>query len=184
MGVRGLSLAQQCKHTDKREPLVLWNACLGAQVGIRFHPTQLQRCICGGEEAICFCSEREQNKHSDSYNRDRYGWAGETGILVWRDVRDWGGDWRDKVVCGQSQHREVTICLVVFVCLSGGGGVIKYHSNRSRAPLGYKWDSSSASPAKSSFITATFLRKMRVADRFVTCATFLKITGCENSSHM
>lgn len=47
------------------------------------------------------------------------------------------GGWRDKVVCGQSQHREVTICLVVFVCLSGGG-VIKYHSNRSRAPLGYK----------------------------------------------
>lgn len=44
MGVRELSSAQQCKHTDKREPLEEWNACLGAQVGIRFHPTQLHHC--------------------------------------------------------------------------------------------------------------------------------------------
>lgn len=62
MGVRGVSLAQQCKHTDKREPLVVWNACLGVQVGIRFHPAQLQHCIHDREEAICFCSEREQKQ--------------------------------------------------------------------------------------------------------------------------
>lgn len=31
------------------------------------------------------------------------------------------GGRRDKVVCIQSQQTEVTICLVVFVCLFGGG---------------------------------------------------------------
>lgn len=62
MGERGQSLAQQCKHADKREPFVVWNTCLGAQVGIRFHPTQLQNCIYDREEAICFCSKREQKQ--------------------------------------------------------------------------------------------------------------------------
>ena len=35
---------------------------------------------------------------------------------------------RDKVVCGQSQHGEVTICLLVFVCLAWARGWKKAHS--------------------------------------------------------
>ncbi len=53
-----------------------------------------------------------------------------------REMQGWGVGWGDKVVCGQSQQREVTICSVVFlylfVCL--GAGVerdTKYQSNRS-----------------------------------------------------
>lgn len=53
--------------------------------------------------------------------------VGRGGVLVWRNVREKGGgdegiDWRDKVVCGQSRDREVTICLAVFVYLSWAWG--------------------------------------------------------------
>lgn len=82
---------------------------------VRFHPTQLQHCIHDREEAICFCSEREQKQTCK-----QTGTRG-TGI---DEVEEGGsGFGRDKAVCGQSRQRSDhllrDVCL--FACLCGRG---------------------------------------------------------------
>lgn len=129
MGVRGLSSTQQCKHTDKREPLEEWNACLGAQVGIRFHPTQLHHCShdvrgVGESGGICFCSKREQNKLV-LQRRVWMRWR-RRNLETCKRGRAEERRCRDKVVCGLSQHRQLTICLAVYL-FGLGMGEVKWH---------------------------------------------------------
>lgn len=135
MGVRVPSLAQQCKHTDKREPLVVWNTCLGAQVGIRFHLIQLQLCINDREEAICFCSETEQKQtfkqtSSKGTGMDEMGreefcsgemWQRRRGVVCASGGGWWwqSGLWSNTTP--RSDHLSVFLYLLLFFVGEGVG---------------------------------------------------------------
>lgn len=123
MGVRGLSLGRQCKHTDKREPWVVWNTCLGAQVG-RFGFTLHSSSTVSmtGRRPFAFVAKESKNKHAN-----RLVLGGQVLMKWWGcGGGGWGGGTsfgRDKAVCGQSQHRSDhllrDVCL--FACLCGWG---------------------------------------------------------------
>lgn len=93
-----------------------------------------------GRRPFAFVAKQSKNKHSNRLEVEgqvRMRWGERNSVLEKCNREGGGGEgrgWRDKVVCGQSQQREVTICSCFFICLvflSSARGVERVTKNNS-----------------------------------------------------